>query len=122
MGLLTSPRASPDGPATFPPCRGAFRDDAATGPVYHGTRRTPARRDARARAGSSRFVAPRAGSAYRAGTCSSGIGVAAKRRLSGMASHRAQAAARDTRALSVAMPVLPYIWRYSFDTSMNASR
>ena len=59
---------------------------------------------------------------YRTGTCNSGIGAAENRRLSGMASHRAQAAERETRALSVAMPVLPYIWRYSFDTSMNARR
>ena len=59
---------------------------------------------------------------YRAGTCSSGMGGAENSRLSGMASQRAHAAERETRALSVAMPVLPYICRYSLDTSMNARR
>ena len=35
---------------------------------------------------------------------------------------RAQFADRLMRALSVAMPVLAYIWRYSFEISTNARR
>ncbi len=46
-----------------------------------------------------------------AGTCRSGIGDAENRRRQGAAMIRAQRADRLTRALSVAMPVLAYIWR-----------
>ena len=41
---------------------------------------------------------------------------------SGLAYKRAQLADRLIRALSVAMPVLAYICRYSFESSMNATR
>ena len=40
----------------------------------------------------------------------------------GFAIHRAHCAERPTRALSVAMPVFAYIWRYSFEMSTNARR
>jgi hypothetical protein len=39
-----------------------------------------------------------------------------------LAISRAHWAERETRALSVAMPVLAYIWRYSFEISTKASR
>ena len=42
-------------------------------------------------------------------------------RRQGLAMSRAQRAERPTRALSVAMPVLAYICRYSFEISRNAS-
>jgi hypothetical protein len=58
----------------------------------------------------------------RRGFCSSGIGLAWKRRKQGFASHRTRRADRATRALSVAMPVLAYIWRYSFEMNKNAKR
>ena len=45
-----------------------------------------------------------------------------KSRRQGFAIQRAQCAERPTRALSVAMPVLAYICRYSFEISTNASR
>src|SRR5947207_687519 len=56
------------------------------------------------------------------GTCNSGMGPATNRRRQGLASHRAQAPALFLRALSVAMPVLAYICRYSLEMKMNASR
>jgi hypothetical protein len=56
------------------------------------------------------------------GTARSGIGFAVNNRRHGFAIHRAQFADRPTRALSVAMPVLAYICRYSFEMSTNASR
>ena len=56
------------------------------------------------------------------GTCRSGIGRAAKSFCKGLAIIRAQVAERLMRALSVAMPVLAYIWRYSFEISTNAIR
>ena len=118
MGFLYLAAASPDDPGHV--FRLAAAPSETMPPPIPFTATPGAGRRFPVRDGSDR--PPRARSAYRAGTCSSGIGVAAKRRLSGMASQRAQAAARDTRALSVAMPVLPYIWRYSFDTSRNASR
>ena len=40
----------------------------------------------------------------------------------GIAINRAHCADRFTRALSVAMPVLAYIWRYSFDSITKARR
>src|SRR5262245_61839227 len=40
----------------------------------------------------------------------SGIGAATNSRRAALASHRARRADFDTRALSVAMPVLAYIW------------
>ena len=52
---------------------------------------------------------------------SSGIGRAVNSRRHGLAIHRAQFAERPTRALSVAMPVLAYICRYSFEISTKAS-
>ena len=45
------------------------------------------------------------------GTCSSGMGVPAKRRRHPLAMSRAHCAARATRALSVAIPVFAYICR-----------
>jgi hypothetical protein len=56
------------------------------------------------------------------GTLSSGIGLAMNRRRQGLASHRAQVLALFLRALSVAMPVLAYICRYSLEMKMKASR
>src|SRR6266540_3636201 len=61
------------------------------------------------------------GRAY-AGTCRSGIGGAANSRRHGAAIIRAHRAERLTRALSVAMPVFAYIWRYNFEIITNASR
>src|SRR5437867_3632951 len=58
----------------------------------------------------------------RLGTSRSGMGGAANRRTNGLAIHRAQCAERLMRALSVAIPVFAYIWRYSFETSTNATR
>ena len=58
----------------------------------------------------------------RPGSRSAGIGSAANRRRANRASHRAHSAERRTRALSVAMPVFAYIWRYSLEISTNASR
>src|SRR4051812_2344559 len=52
----------------------------------------------------------------------SGRGRAANRTRHGSAIQRAQRTERFTRALSVAMPVLAYIWRYSFEMNRNASR
>jgi hypothetical protein len=43
------------------------------------------------------------------------------KRRHGRAIHRAHRAERFVRALSVAMPVFAYIWRYNFEISMNAS-
>lgn len=48
---------------------------------------------------------------HSAGTSSSGMGRAAKSRWQGLASHRAQRADLETRALSVAIPVSAYICR-----------
>ena len=45
-----------------------------------------------------------------------------KRPRQGRAIQRAHALALLLRALSVAMPVLAYICRYSFEIRMNASR
>ena len=56
------------------------------------------------------------------GICSSGMGLAWNSLRQGTASQRAQALARFRRALSVDIPVLAYIWRYSFDTKTNANR
>jgi hypothetical protein len=50
-------------------------------------------------------------SSVHGGTCRSGIGGAANSRRHGRASQRAHREARFTRALSVAIPVLAYIWR-----------
>src|SRR5262245_25216014 len=58
----------------------------------------------------------------RRGSRSSGIGSDAKRCRANRASHRAQDADRWTRALSVAIPVFAYIWRYIFETITNARR
>src|SRR5436853_7721490 len=57
-----------------------------------------------------------------AGIARSGMGRPTNSRRVGFAIHRAHWADRPTRALSVAMPVLAYIWRYNFDTSTKASR
>ena len=95
---------------------GSFGDDAGPAPVYAATGRLG--RGGLRGTGATAVSRVR----YRAGTCSSGMGGAENSRLSGMASQRAHAAERETRALSVAMPVLPYICRYSLDTSMNARR
>ena len=46
---------------------------------------------------------------YSAGIANSGMGRAAKRRRHGRANQRAHCTDRETRALSVAMPVLAYI-------------
>jgi len=54
--------------------------------------------------------------------CSSGIGFAAKSLWHGLPIIRAHLTATDWRALSVAIPVLAYIWQYSFDISRKASR
>lgn len=59
----------------------------------------------------ARQPAPRTQNLFYAGTCKSGIGGAENRRRQGAAMIRAQRAERLTRALSVAMPVLAYIWR-----------
>ena len=61
-------------------------------------------------------------SAFGRGICNSGIGRAWKSRRQGTASQRAQALARFLRALSVEMPVLAYICRYSFEIKTNARR
>ena len=45
------------------------------------------------------------------GTCSCGMGRPAKRCRHGFASRRTHFPERETRALSVAMPVSAYIWR-----------
>lgn len=50
------------------------------------------------------------------------MGGAEKSRRHGFAIQRAHRADRATRALSVAMPVLAYICRYSFEIKTNASR
>ena len=50
------------------------------------------------------------------------MGGAAKSRRHGAAMIRAQRAERLTRALSVAIPVFAYIWRYSFEIMTNAIR
>ena len=50
------------------------------------------------------------------------MGVPAKRRRHGLASHRAHRPDHDTRALSVAIPVSAYIWRYILEISTKASR
>ena len=56
------------------------------------------------------------------GTSRCGIGAPAKSRRHGRASKRAMRADRVCRAESVAIPVLAYICRYSFEMSTNASR
>src|SRR5690606_9449627 len=56
------------------------------------------------------------------GTGRSGIGLATNRRRASLASRRARCCERATRALSVAMPVFAYIWRYSFEMSTKAAR
>jgi hypothetical protein len=50
------------------------------------------------------------------------MGAAMNRRRQKAASQRAFFADRDTRALSVAIPVFAYIWRYSLEISTNANR
>jgi hypothetical protein len=60
--------------------------------------------------------------AYGAGISNSGNGRPANSRRQGFASHRAQRAERPILALSVAMPVLAYICRYSFEMRTKASR
>ena len=50
------------------------------------------------------------------------MGAATNSRRTAIASQRARLAERDTRALSVAIPVLAYICRYSLETKTNASR
>jgi hypothetical protein len=55
-------------------------------------------------------------------SCRPGMGRPMKRRRQALPIHRARWADHATRALSVAMPVFAYIWRYSFDMSTNASR
>src|SRR5262245_56427608 len=56
------------------------------------------------------------------GTSSSGISGPANSRRHGAAITRAHRADRLTRALSVAIPVLAYICRYSFEMRTNARR
>ena len=56
------------------------------------------------------------------GTWRCGIGVVRNRRRVASPSQRAHHVDRATRALSVAIPVLAYICRYSRDTSTKASR
>ena len=56
------------------------------------------------------------------GTCSPGIGRPRNSLRQGTASNRAHDVARLLRALSVEIPVLAYICRYSFDTNTNARR
>ena len=56
------------------------------------------------------------------GMGNSGIGFAENSRRHGFAIQRAQLAERPTRALSVAIPVLAYICRYSFEINRNATR
>lgn len=50
------------------------------------------------------------------------MGGAEKSRRHGFAIQRAHRAERSTRALSVAMPVLAYICRYSFEIKIKARR
>src|SRR5690606_6738566 len=64
----------------------------------------------------------RFGHAFEIVLASPGSGRATNRRRHGLAISRAQRFARLTRALSVAMPVLAYICRYSFEISTKASR
>src|SRR5437016_11504110 len=54
--------------------------------------------------------------------CNSGIGFPMNRLRQGRASHRAHRVALLLRALSVAMPVLAYICRYSLEMKMKARR
>jgi hypothetical protein len=56
------------------------------------------------------------------GTSKSGIGFAWNNRRVTLAMRLAQALARCRLALSVAMPVLAYIWRYNFEMKINARR
>src|SRR5438309_804753 len=56
------------------------------------------------------------------GACRSGIGLAWNRRRQSGAIRRTQRLALLRRALSVAMPVLAYICRYSFEINTNANR
>ena len=56
------------------------------------------------------------------GSARSGIGAATKKRRTARASQRARRTERDTRALSVAMPVFAYICRYSFEINTKTSR
>jgi hypothetical protein len=56
-------------------------------------------------------VGSETGTVEAAGTLRSGMGGAANSRWQGFASHRAQRADRETRALSVAIPVSAYICR-----------
>src|ERR1700730_6439529 len=56
------------------------------------------------------------------GIAKSGIGDARKNRRHARPIQRAHRVDRSTRALSVAMPVFAYIWRYSFEMSTNATR
>ena len=51
-----------------------------------------------------------------------GIGVVTNNFRHGFASRRAHCAERVARALSVAMPVLAYIWRYSFEHNTKPMR
>src|SRR5258705_13832927 len=62
------------------------------------------------------------GTAFARGICSSGMGLAWKSLRQGTASQRAQELARFCRALSVAIPVLAYIWRYSLEIKTKARR
>ena len=57
-----------------------------------------------------------------AGIVSSGIGAAMNNRRAASPIHLAYRADRATRALSVAIPVFAYIWRYSLEISTNATR
>jgi len=63
-----------------------------------------------------------AGYAFGAGATSPSSGGATNSRRHGLAITRAHRFARLTRALSVAMPVFAYIWRYNFEIKTNASR
>ena len=56
------------------------------------------------------------------GTCNSGIALVRNNRRHGIARSRAHEVARFRRALSVAIPVLAYICRYSFEMKRNARR
>ena len=61
------------------------------------------------------------GAAGWSGIWSCGIGVVRNNRRVSSPSQRAHRVERATRALSVAIPVLAYICRYSRDTSTKAS-
>jgi hypothetical protein len=50
------------------------------------------------------------------------MGATTNSRRAALASQRARRTDLVTRALSVAIPVLAYIWRYNFDINTNAIR